>query len=94
MSNQIWIYNGTSYQTWSDQFFAFNLNYFQSFWVKVLAAVAANGYTVELLIPAEMSGHDAFGLLDAPSFSPGFGELGNPAEPNPHGQAIPATPAG
>lgn len=59
MSNQIWIYNGTQYQTWTDVSLPNpgNLKYFQSFWVKVLAAVAANGYTVELLIPAEASTH-------------------------------------
>lgn len=34
-----------------------NLKYFQSFWVQVYAAVAANNYTVELLIPAEQSTH-------------------------------------
>uniref|UniRef100_UPI0025CE5762 hypothetical protein n=1 Tax=uncultured Lamprocystis sp. TaxID=543132 RepID=UPI0025CE5762 len=58
LSNQIWIYNGTSYGTWTDVSLPpGNLKYFQSFWVKVLAAVAANGYTVELLIPAEPSTH-------------------------------------
>jgi hypothetical protein len=60
MSNTIWIYNGTAYETWSDTSLPNpgNLKYFQSFWVKVLAA--AYGYTVELLIPAEASTHSQF----------------------------------
>lgn len=59
MSNTIWIYSGTQYESWSDVSLPNpgNLKYFQSFWVKVYAAVAANGYTVELLIPAEQSTH-------------------------------------
>lgn len=57
LSNQIWIYNGNTYGTWTDVSVPNpgNLKYFQSFWVKVLAA--AYGYTVELLIPAEASTH-------------------------------------
>lgn len=88
MDNQIWIYGTSGYQTWSDQFFAGNLKYFQSFWVKVYAAVAANSYTVELLIPAEMSQHQTYGLMDYPS----FGELENLADQNTHGQVISSSP--
>ena len=59
LSNQISIYSGTSYVPCTDVSVGTpcNLKYFQSFWVKVLAAVATNGYTVELLIPAEQSTH-------------------------------------
>ncbi len=59
MSNAIWIYNGTSYETSSDVSLPNpgNLKYFQSFWVKVYAAVATQSYTVELLIPAVASTH-------------------------------------
>ena len=62
MSNAIWIYSGTQYETWTDVSVpnSGNLKYFQSFWVKVYAAVAANNYTVELLIPAKASTHGQF----------------------------------
>lgn len=54
MSNQIWIWNGNTYQSWSDTDpDKGNLKYFQSFWVNVLPGAA--GQTVELLIPAEVS---------------------------------------
>jgi hypothetical protein len=62
ISNQIWIYNdtGTAYDTRTDISLPNpgNLKYFQSFWVKVFAVVlGTEGYTVELLIPAEASTH-------------------------------------
>jgi len=57
LGNQIWIWNGTSYDTWSDTSVPTpgNLQYFKSFWVNVLPGAA--GKTVELLIPAEPSSH-------------------------------------
>ena len=56
LSNQIWIWNGNAYETWSDTGPTVgNLKYFQSFWVNVLPGAA--GQTVELLIPAEVSTH-------------------------------------
>ncbi|MFM8444419.1 MAG: hypothetical protein ACKN9W_13930, partial [Methylococcus sp.] len=51
LSKQIWIWNGTTYQTWDDDTLKGNLQYFKSFWVKVLPG--AVGKTIELLIPAE-----------------------------------------
>lgn len=53
LSKQIWIWNGTTYQTWDDDTNKGNLQYFKSFWVKVLPG--AVGQTLELLIPAEAS---------------------------------------
>ncbi len=53
LSNQIWIWNGSAYQTWDDTVQPGNLQYFKSFWVNVLPG--AFGLTVELLIPAEKS---------------------------------------
>jgi hypothetical protein len=55
LDKQIWIWNGTNYDTWDDSTSPGNLKYFQSFWVKVLPG--AYGQTVELLIPAETSTH-------------------------------------
>jgi hypothetical protein len=54
LSNQVWVWNGTGYDTWSDR--APNqgsLPYFKAFWVKVLPGGANK--TIELLIPAEVS---------------------------------------
>ncbi|MFM8442652.1 MAG: hypothetical protein ACKN9W_04820 [Methylococcus sp.] len=53
LSKQIWIWNGTTYETWDDVTHKGNLQYFKSFWVKVLPG--AVGKTIELLIPAEAS---------------------------------------
>ncbi|MFM8442653.1 MAG: choice-of-anchor R domain-containing protein [Methylococcus sp.] len=53
LSKQIWIWNGTTYETWDDDTNKGNLKYLQSFWVKVLPG--AVGKTIELLIPAEAS---------------------------------------
>jgi len=51
LSNTIWIWNGTSYDTYSDAGLTQgNLQYFMSFWVNVLPG--ASGHTVKLLIPA------------------------------------------
>lgn len=55
LSNEVNIWNGTSYDTISDALVPpfHNLRYFQSFWVNVLPG--ASGQTIELLIPAEVS---------------------------------------
>jgi len=53
IQKQIWIWNGTNYDTCADDAPPCNLKYFQSFWVNVLPGAA--GQTVELLIPAEAS---------------------------------------
>ena len=63
LSNQIWIWNGNAYETWSDTSNPIgNLKYFQSFWVNVLPG--AFNQTVELLIPAEASTHSQVVPLD------------------------------
>ncbi|MEK8095466.1 hypothetical protein WOC76_23690 [Methylocystis sp. IM3] len=49
VSKQIWIWNGSSYDTWDDATTPGNLKYSQSFFMKVLAGGA--GQTIELLIP-------------------------------------------
>ena len=53
LDKQIWIWNGTSYETWDDSIDPGNLQYFKAFFVKVLASGV--GQTLELLIPAEIS---------------------------------------
>ncbi len=55
LSNEVNIWNGTTYDTISDVLPASfeNLRYFQSFWVNVLPG--AFGQTIELLIPVEVS---------------------------------------
>lgn len=55
LSNEVNIWNGTTYDTISDALVPpyHNLRYFQSFWVNVLPG--AFGQTIELLIPAEVS---------------------------------------
>ena len=51
MSNTIWIWNGTSYDTYSDNVLTNgNLQYSTAFWVNVLPG--AVGHSVKLLIPA------------------------------------------
>ncbi|MEK8095467.1 hypothetical protein WOC76_23695 [Methylocystis sp. IM3] len=49
VSKQIWIWNGSSYDTWDDATTPGNLKYSQSFFMKVLTGGA--GQTIELLIP-------------------------------------------
>lgn len=73
MSKQIWIWNGGTYDTWSDQALPVigHLKYFQSFWVNVLPG--AFGRTVELLIPAEE--------LDVLPDTPEFGSRAMPPVP-------------
>ena len=53
LDNQIWIWNGASYGTWDDVADPGNLQYFKSFFIKVLASGV--GQNIELLIPAESS---------------------------------------
>ncbi|AUB82329.1 hypothetical protein THSYN_16160 [Candidatus Thiodictyon syntrophicum] len=54
LSNQIWIWNGNTFEYWSDALSSpGNLQYFKAFWVKVLPG--ATDQTIELLIPAEAS---------------------------------------
>ncbi|WP_295392276.1 hypothetical protein [uncultured Thiodictyon sp.] len=54
LSNQIWIWNGNTFQYWTDTApNQGNLQYFKAFWVKVLPGAANK--TIELLIPAEAS---------------------------------------
>ncbi len=55
LSKQIWIWNGTAYDTYDDVTFIGNLLYFKSFWVKILPG--ASGKTVRLLIPSEETTH-------------------------------------
>jgi len=58
LANTIWIWGGTSYYTFDDGSTlgtAGNLQYAQSFWVKVLSG--AVGHTLRLLIPAAASTH-------------------------------------
>jgi len=65
LSNQLWVWNGTGYDTWSDRVpNQGSLPYFKAFWVKVLPG--GTGQTIELLIPAEISS------VGAPT--PGSGE--------------------
>ena len=54
LSKQIWIWNGASYDTWDDASDPGNLQYFKSFFIKVLPGGV--GKTIELLIPALPSG--------------------------------------
>ncbi len=59
LSNTIWIWNGTSYDSYSDTVPTNgNLQYFKAFWVNVLPG--ASTHTVKLLIPAQA----ALSLLD------------------------------
>jgi len=53
LSNQIWIWNGTNYSTWNAGANTGNLQYFKSFFVRVLASGADK--TIDLLIPALVS---------------------------------------
>lgn len=72
LSNQIWIWNGSSYDTYSDSTPGTlgQLRYFTSFWVNVLPDAA--GLTVELLIPRRINlsqatpGQSAPGLASRP----------------------------
>ncbi|MBK1644078.1 hypothetical protein CKO25_05310 [Thiocapsa imhoffii] len=54
LSNQIWLWNGNSYDTYADATPGMEgqLRYFTSFWVNVLPG--AHNQTVELLIPARL----------------------------------------
>lgn len=65
LDKQIWIWNGASYDTWDDSTDPGNLQYFKSFFIKVLAT-SGIGQTIDLLIPAESSTLSAL--------SSGFGE--------------------
>jgi hypothetical protein len=53
LSNQIWIWNGNTYETWDDSVKPGNLQYFKSFFIKVLPGGV--GQTIDLLIPAQQS---------------------------------------
>ena len=53
LSNQIWIWNGSSYDTWDDTVTPGNLKYSQGFFIRVLAGGV--GQTLDLLVPAASS---------------------------------------
>jgi hypothetical protein len=53
LSNQIWIWNGSSYDTWDDTVTPGNLKYSQGFFIRVLAGGV--GQTIDLLVPAASS---------------------------------------
>jgi hypothetical protein len=53
LSKQIWIWNGSSYDTWDDTVTPGNLKYSQGFFIKVLAGGV--GQTIDLLVPAASS---------------------------------------
>ena len=53
LSKQIWIWNGSSYDTWDDTVTPGNLKYSQGFFVRVLAGGV--GQTIDLLVPAASS---------------------------------------
>ena len=54
LDKQIWIWNGNNtYDTWDDATEPGNLQYFKSFFIKVLPG--GSGQSIELLIPAEVS---------------------------------------
>lgn len=53
LNKQIWIYNGNDYTTWDDSTVPGNLQYFKSFFIKVMTNGV--GQTIDLLIPAEPS---------------------------------------
>lgn len=55
LAKTIWIWNGTTYETYDDSTPAMigNLQYFQSFWVKILpGTVTPTLHTLRLLIPS------------------------------------------
>lgn len=53
VDKQIWIWNGASYETWDDDADPGNLQYFKSFFIKVMTTGV--GKTIDLLIPAAAS---------------------------------------
>ena len=53
VNKQIWIWNGASYDSWDDAVDPGNLQYFKSFFIKVMTSGV--GKTVDLLIPAAAS---------------------------------------
>ena len=53
LNKQIWIWNGNDYTTWDDSTDPGNLQYFKSFFIKVMTNGV--GQTIDLLIPAEFS---------------------------------------
>lgn len=53
LDKQIWIWNGNDYTTWDDDAEKGNLQYFKSFFIKVLPGGVNK--TIDLLIPAEAS---------------------------------------
>lgn len=53
ISKQIWIWNGSSYDTWDDSTTPGNLKYGQGFFIKVLSGGV--GQTISLLVPATSS---------------------------------------
>jgi len=53
LNKQIWIWNGNDYTTWDDSTVPGNLQYFKSFFIKVMTN--GMGQAIDLLIPAQPS---------------------------------------